>query len=339
MTHHATYTPSPRVLCFSLPFLRALVCLTGLGLSGAVMAQREGAREASSYVQTNQAGVNARIEVLGSAWRASSALGAEQSRILVYRSQGDALAGATSVFVNGEYHTSLVPGAYSELCYAPAGVEIGARQMKAGGRPKDLVDSISALTLQPGQTHYLKVTEQAGRPVMQPVAESVARQELSGLRLQLHTVSRVDRAQACREVAPTPAMAAAPARQLSLAADALFVFGRSDAAAMSAAGRQALDRLIETLRREYASLERVHIVGHADPLGDRQSNEQLAQQRALTVREYLQGQGLQSASISSEGRGSREPVARHCGGRATAAAIACHQPNRRVVVEITGTLR
>lgn len=338
MTLQATPTPQSLLRARSghRPVFRALVCFVLLGgLAGAVMAQRE----ASSYVQTNQAGVNARIEVLGAAWRGPLALGAEQSRILVYRNLGDALSGATSVFVNGEYHTSLVPGAYSELCLAPGGVEVGARQMKAGSRPKDLMDSISALSLQPAQTHYLKVLAQGVRPVLQPVAEGVARQELAGLRLQLHTISRVDRAQECREVAQAAAPAPAAPRQMVLAADALFAFGQGDAAGMSAAGRQSLDRLVDTLRREYVSLQRVHITGHADPLGNAQSNEQLSRQRALTVREYLQGQGLQSASISSEGKGAREPVVSHCGSRATAAAIACNQPNRRVVVEITGAPR
>lgn len=318
--------------------VRVVAAATVLAVfAGVAWAQREGVREDGGYLQSSQAGVNARIEVLGSTWRQLGAVGAEQSRILVYRHEAGSLSGATSVFVNGQYHTSLVPGAYSYLCYAPGDLEIGARQMKAGSQPKDQMDSISALNLRPAQTHYLRVTEQGGHPVLQPVPERVAYQQLQGLRLQVHTVSRVARAQECRELAP--AVAAVPTRQLALAADALFAFGQSDADAMLPAGRQALDRLIETLRSEYLQIERVHITGHADPLGNAQVNERLSQQRALTVREYLLAQGLQSVRITSEGKGASETVVNHCGSRATASAIACNLPNRRVMVDIVGTAR
>lgn len=315
----------------SLPFWVGCAVLSAA--SASALAQSD----ANTYLQGNQVGPNARIAVLGDVWRSSGALGANQSRIVVYRTQAGNLNGATSVFVNGEYHTSLVPGAYSLLCYAPGNLELGARQMKVASRPKDQMDNISALSLQPGQTHYFKVIEETGRPVMQPVASAIAVQELVNLRLQLHTVSRVDRAQECREVAQA-AVPRAP-RQIALGADALFAFGKSDAASMSVVGRQSLDRLLETLQREYVSLERVQITGHADPLGNAQSNEQLSRQRAQTVRDYLLNQGLQSAAVTSEGKGSRELVVSQCGARATAAAIACNRPNRRVVVDITGTPR
>lgn len=327
---------------FPGPGARRLVCVLAsatvlLAIAGAALAQREGLREGSGYLQSSQAGGNARIEVLGGTWRQSGPVGADQSRILLYRQEAGSLSGATSVFVNGQYHASLVPGAYSDLCYAPGEVEIGARQVKTGSQPKDLMDSISALNLRPAQTHYLRVTEQDGRPVLQPVPQGVAYEQLQGLRLQVHTVSRVARAQACRELAP--AVAAVPSRQLALAADALFAFGQFDADAMLPAGRQALDRLIETLRSEYLQIERVQVTGHADPLGNAQVNERLSQQRALTVREYLLAQGLQSVRITSEGKGARETVVNHCGDRATASAIVCNLPNRRVTIDIVGTAR
>ena len=146
-------------------------------------------RDPRTYIETNQAGANARIDILGNTWRTPFAIGAGQTRMVVYRTADSALPGATSVFVNNEYHASLVPGGYSELCYAPGSTEIGARQMQAGGRPKDPLDTISALTLRPGQTHYLKVREQGGRPVMQPIAAATAQQELQGLRFQQHVDS------------------------------------------------------------------------------------------------------------------------------------------------------
>jgi OOP family OmpA-OmpF porin len=306
--------------------------------AGAAWAQRDVVREDGGYLQSSQAGPNARIEVLGSTWRPLGAVSGDQSRILVYRPEAGLLSGATGVFVNGQYHTSLVPGAYSHVCYAPGDLEMGARQMKAGSQPKDQMDSITALSLRPAQTHYVRVVEQGGRPVLQPVAETVALEQLQGLRLQVHTVSRVTRAQECSGLV-APAVLAVPARQVGLAADALFAFGQSDADALLPEGRQSLDRLIERLRNEYLQIERVHITGHADPLGSAPVNERLSQQRAVTVRDYLLAQGLDTVRITSEGKGASDAVVNHCGSRATVSAIACNQPNRRVTIDVVGLMR
>jgi OOP family OmpA-OmpF porin len=315
------------LLSLSLSLSLSLLMATG---AWAQRSQRE-------YIETNSAGVNARIEVLGNAYAQPFNIGAAQSRIVVYRPDSVTLPGATSVFVNGEYHTSLVRGAYSALCYAPSSVELGSRQTQVGDRPKDQLDTISALRLMPGQTHYLRVRETNARPVLQPVPAAQAQQELQGLRYQLHTVSRVDAAQECQEGA-APVVAAAP-KQINLAADALFAFGKSDRNAISPAGRMSLDNLINRIKGEYVSIESIRIIGHADPLGNAALNDKLSNERAMTIREYLLANGLQGTRIAGEGRGSREPVVTNCPAMATPASIACNQPNRRVVVEINGAGR
>jgi outer membrane protein OmpA-like peptidoglycan-associated protein len=128
-------------------------------------------------------------------------------------------------------------------------------------------------------------------------------------------------------------------QSITLAADALFAFGRSDINAMSPMGRASLDALVQRLRSEYIKLDRLHIIGHADPIGNAFSNERLSMDRAQTVRDYLMQSGLNTIQITSEGKGSREPVAGQCGLTATPDAIACHAPNRRVVIEIIGARR
>ncbi len=133
----------------------------------------------------------ARIEVLGHSYAGLVPIGARQSRVVVYSLEDVRLAGATSIFVNGTYHASLIGGAYSELCYSPGEVELGARQMQVGQRAKDRPDAITALQLRGGQTHYLRVRERGGRPVLEPVAAAQAERELPAKRLQLHTLSRV----------------------------------------------------------------------------------------------------------------------------------------------------
>lgn len=310
-------------------------CLALLFASSAALAQ---ASRSPSYIETQQAGVNARIEVLGQAFTSPYPIGADQSRIMLYRPAASRLSGATSVFVDDRYHTSLVPGAWSALCYRSGTTQIGARQMRVGSHPKDLADSITALQLQGGQTHYLRVQEEQGRPVLQPVPAAQAHQEMRQFKEQVHTVSRV--AQACREGVATiaVALASSPVQRITLPADTLFAFNRSDAAGMTGAGLAAMDNLLAMLRADFSRVDSLHVMGHADPLGNAQDNEALALQRARTVATYLQNRTAGMA-ITTEGRGDRDPVISSCSRQITASSIACNQPNRRVVVEVVGTRR
>lgn len=303
-------------------------------LAGCAQTVRTTAPERTSTVERTV--VNAeRLESLGGAFVTPSPVSASQSRVVVYRRADSRLPGASSVFVDGRYHASLVAGTWSAFCYRSAPVELGARQMQVGSRHKDLMDTITALNLEPGQTHYLRVQDANTRPVLQPVPSAQALQELVGTREQKHTISRV--AQDC---VAAPAVAPALVREtITLASDTLFAFDRSDAQSMTGAGLQEIDRLMARINENFARVEQLHVIGHADPLGNPARNEKLAQARAQTVRDHLAGKGLTNVNITTEGRGSREPVVTACPRVATAASIACNLPNRRVEVVVTGQRR
>lgn len=296
---------------------------------------------ASALAQPHRATIEAgstRVEVLGQSYQRFGPIGPQQSRVVIYSPENLRLPGATSIFFDGRYHASVIAGAYSELCYAPGNTEMGARQMQVGSRPKDPPDTLTAMRLQPGQTHYMRVREQSGRPVLEPVAAAQAEQELVGKREQQHTISRVG--QECVTVAAAqPAPVPAEPMRHSLAADSLFAFGRSDRSGMTAAGTYAIDGLVQRLRNDYSRIERLHIIGHADPLGDYAINERLSIERANTVRQHIESTGLLQVPISAEGRGSREPVVTQCPRIDSPQARACNQPNRRVVIEVTGARR
>ncbi len=299
--------------------------------------------QAQTAIETSQAGANARIDVLGSPFSEPPGTAASQSRILVYRGADSlGLKGATGVFVNGQYHTSLVAGGYSQLCIEPGALEIGARQMRIGRTAKDIYDSLTATRLLAGQSQYFAVYEDATRPVLKPVPAAQALQELAATRLQMHTVSRVTKAQDCLSApAPvaTPAMVPAMPQQFALSGDALFAFGRSDAEGMTSQGLAVIDQLVSRIRSDYANINHIHVIGHADPLGSPAGNQRLSAERADTVRRYIERVSQISARITSEGRGSRQLVERSCGSVQSAAVIACNQPNRRVVVEVVGQRR
>lgn len=83
-------------------------------------------------------------------------------------------------------------------------------------------------------------------------------------------------------------------RQITLGADALFAFDRSDLASMSPEGRRRLDEIGKELRS--VDVERVRVIGHADRLGSASYNDRLSRQRAATVVTYLVNSGVPSTS-------------------------------------------
>lgn len=325
-----------RRIVLSIASTRVIAIGTGLLLSASVALSQSGMAPYPAVIEgSSLAGGQTRIEVLGERFAQLPAVARSQSRIVLYR-LADSRPGATSIFVNDRYHDSLVAGAWSQLCYSSGPVELATRQMHAATRPaKDRYDAISVITLQDGQAHFLRLDMNEAQPLLRPVSAGQALQEIAATREQLHTVSRV--AETCREV-ELP-VAAPVAQTYTLGADTLFAFDRSDRTGMTDAGTRAIELLLSRMAQDYSRIDRVHLIGHADPLGLPERNERLAIERAQTVRDYIGRTGLLQAPMTAEGRSSREPVVRHCGGSATPQAIACNLPNRRVVVEVTGVRR
>jgi len=135
--------------------------------------------------------------------------------------------------------------------------------------------------------------------------------------------------------APAPEPAATLPMEVTLSAGTLFDFDKSD---LKAEGLQALDKLVQDMRN--LDYEFVLVTGHTDRIGARDYNINLSQRRADAVKNYLVSAGIPAARITSRGVNSDEPVTRpeQCRNTGSAQAqIACLQPDRRVVVLVTGT--
>jgi len=306
-----------------------------------------------------------RIEVIGGPYLPQAEPVSGQGRIVIYRGH-DGQSGAASVFVGGRYHASLVPGAWSRLCFSTGSVGVAARHVEATLRPaKDSIDDHLVIEVQSRQIHYLRVTVEREGARLRAVAVPEAINDIRTAREQRHTISRVGLD--CADAVPAgvlpedlrgthsppdqplamPAQhlgvdAEAPARMartFTLSADSLFAFGRSDRAGMTDSGVRAIDLLLERVAKEYSRVDHLHLVGHADPLGLATRNEILSVERARAVRDYINTTGLLRAPMSAEGKGSTEPVVRDCGRRPTPESIACNQPNRRVTLQVYGVLR
>jgi outer membrane protein OmpA-like peptidoglycan-associated protein len=53
----------------------------------------------------------------------------------------------------------------------------------------------------------------------------------------------------------------------------------------------------------------VEIAGHTDDVGSEEDNQQLSERRALSVKTYLESQGVSAERISAVGYGESHPVA------------------------------
>ena len=138
-------------------------------------------------------------------------------------------------------------------------------------------------------------------------------------------------------VAPPPPVVAPPARRrVTFEADSLFTF---DKAAVRPEGKTALDKFAQELKG--TEFDVVTVEGHTDRLGSSAYNQRLSTQRAEAVKAYLVSSGgIPGAKVSAIGKGKTMPVtkAADCAGsKPTPKLIACLQPDRRVVVEVTGT--
>lgn len=121
---------------------------------------------------------------------------------------------------------------------------------------------------------------------------------------------------------------------VTLKAETLFDF---DKAVLRDAGKQALNEFADQMKK-YPDIEVVLVTGHTDQIGSDKYNQKLSERRANAVKAYMQSQGVEGNRIQAKGMGEKEPVVslKDCkGSKGKKALVACLQPNRRVVIEIT----
>ena len=133
-------------------------------------------------------------------------------------------------------------------------------------------------------------------------------------------------------LAPKPAAAPAAAaskvtqKKITLQADTLFDFDKSN---LKSAGVATLNKLAQDIKK--MKLEVVIIVGYTDSVGTDAYNIALGQRRANAVKAFLTNDGgVEATRVYTESKGKADPVA----SNATAEGRA---KNRRAVIEVVGT--
>lgn len=283
------------------------------------------------------------IDAFGEVYTAALAAPADQTRVLVYRASQTPNALPVNIYLNGQYHASLLRGGFSEFCAAPGAVNIKAAHDDASKLHTSKLDAGQRLELKAGQTIFLKVDESTP-PAVGLLSGTAAqtKTELEATRRQIHTISRAKAALTCGQPAaavakPAPVAKPPVPREYALETDALFEFGKAE---IRASGYNAIESLVQRLLQDFSSVERIRVVGYTDPIGSAAFNKKLSQQRADVVARHIASRNIPiERGIEAEGRGSIELAKTGCGNAPTPENKICHAPNRRVMVVITGARR
>ena len=125
--------------------------------------------------------------------------------------------------------------------------------------------------------------------------------------------------------------------EINLAVDTLFKFDRYMLSDLLLPGRNQLDDVAQKIANGYVRVDRIDLIGHTDRLGTESYNQTLGANRAKTIRDYLVQKGVNPSILSTASMGESQPVTNGCRGVQPREALhACLQPDRRVVVKITG---
>ncbi|MBU3539981.1 outer membrane protein OmpA [Polynucleobacter sp. UB-Tiil-W10] len=125
--------------------------------------------------------------------------------------------------------------------------------------------------------------------------------------------------------AAAPAAAGVSQSKITLQADTLYDFNKSD---LKPEGKATLDKIAADLSK--IKLEVIIAVGNTDSVGTDAYNMALGQRRAQSVKAYLVSKGVDGSRIYTESKGKSNPVA----SNATAEGRA---KNRRTDIEVVGT--
>jgi len=127
---------------------------------------------------------------------------------------------------------------------------------------------------------------------------------------------------------PPPPPAPAPRFEKStLSATELFAF---DSAELRMP-QPKLDEIANALSSNH-EIDNVVITGYTDRIGSGKYNQKLSERRAVAVKSYLTGKGIDANRLKAEGKGEANPVV-VCTDKKRPALIKCLEPNRRVEVE------
>jgi OOP family OmpA-OmpF porin len=105
--------------------------------------------------------------------------------------------------------------------------------------------------------------------------------------------------------------------------------------------KKELDEFLAKEVKPLTTVGAVIITGHTDRIGSEKYNKKLSEKRALGAKDYVVGKGIDQKLIFWEGKAAKQPipVTKFCENKMKRKQlIECLAPNRRVTVEVVGTI-
>ncbi|WP_273778748.1 OmpA family protein [Acinetobacter sp. GSS19] len=264
----------------------------------------------------------------------TSKLPVDRALVVFIREPGQISGPAVNVFIDGEYLTSLQDGGYkiTSVCAAYGNIVANFTDPKADYY--NIRRQKNVQTFKPGSVNFIKfIPGTNGQIQLQHLDEQTTRDLMPKYLEQINTISRVDQKKVCPQVVKQ--RVPVPYKKYTLQTNALFAFGKSGINDILQKGREEVYAVAQDIVKDGDHIMHVMVVGHTDPEGTNEYNEQLSIHRAETVRSLLMSSGIQNKTINIEGRGETEPLISDCRARFPKNKVArdkCNLPNRRVEV-------
>jgi OOP family OmpA-OmpF porin len=136
---------------------------------------------------------------------------------------------------------------------------------------------------------------------------------------------------------PAPPPPPPPPKPLNVTATVLW---DTNGVKLSDTAKAAIDREVLAKLAGFATIRIVLVSGHTDRLGSQQANQALSEKRAKAVEAYLFSKGVSISAIQTAGFGKTVPVKLGCDDKLPHKKLVdCLAPNRRVVIEVSGTAK
>ncbi|SPU57645.1 Outer membrane protein P5 precursor [Brevundimonas vesicularis] len=211
--------------------------------------------------------------------------------VIFYRSPDILPGDAVNIYANNEYIASLLSGAYQQVALCPENQLINAEYAKQDpayvrkhnqGHQATILrlikSSFSKLCLMRIMAlQYVRLTHKTGLQAV--IGQKLLRQN--------HTLPRLDRQSTCGQKI---------LKQYTLEASALFKFDKFDYANMLERGKAEIQAISQDMQQYMNQITNIAVIGHTDPDGSYAYNMKLSRDRADTVKQALQSNGINATS-------------------------------------------
>lgn len=228
-------------------------------------------------------------EVFGEQYQKNPPVVSQLTQVIYYRARAiQPDTRPANVYVDGRYHTSLLPGGFTRFCLKPGEHTLGAFVDDPLYRGK--TEGRFAAQLKGGRTYYLSVNEK--QQINQPplaVPSQRGEQEVKETHQQIHAYSRATSVVSCLyDVA-----AAQNPSHFLLSNDQLFTYEHG-VMALSHSGMEIVNEIVVTLRQQHPLIHSVVLRLSA------KDGEQTARLRARALRTALTLAAIQDSLITTQ---------------------------------------